>query len=364
MKITKIGEPRVIMSNPMSRHNYFAWPTVCRLQNGKIAAVASGFRLDHVCPFGKMVMSYSEDEGENFTLPAPVIDTVLDDRDGGIATFGDSGVIVTSFNNTVAFQRNYAEMYTKSAYTFAYLNTVTAEEEAAAIGATYRVSYDCGVTFGALQKSPVTSPHGPMECSNGKIIWVGRIFDPEKRKCSNHEIEVYEMTVGGGMKKIGEIPPIEGLMSCEPHMVEAADGTLITHIRAQEGNGATGKLVFTVYQSESHDGGYTWTKPHQLLSELGGSPSHILRTKDGILIATYGYREVPYGIRMAVSLDNGVSWEIDHEIYVNGVSYDLGYPSTVELRDGSLLTVFYAHRSKEEPAVIMQQKWRFENDEI
>ena len=87
MKIINIGDTKVIMSNPHSKHNYFAWPTVTRLQNGKIAVVASGYRLRHVCPFGKMVISYSENEGETYTSPAPIIDTPLDDRDGGILAF-------------------------------------------------------------------------------------------------------------------------------------------------------------------------------------------------------------------------------------------------------------------------------------
>ena len=87
MKIVKIGDPSVIMSNPHGKHRYFGWPTVARLQNGKIAVVASGFRMRHVCPFGKTVISYSEDEGNTYTSPAPVIDTVLDDRDGGILAY-------------------------------------------------------------------------------------------------------------------------------------------------------------------------------------------------------------------------------------------------------------------------------------
>ena len=84
MKIIPSGDVRVIMQNPCSRHNYFGWPTAAKLQNGRIAVVASGFRCRHVCPFGKTVIAYSEDGGETYTLPAPVIDTVLDDRDGGI----------------------------------------------------------------------------------------------------------------------------------------------------------------------------------------------------------------------------------------------------------------------------------------
>ena len=118
MKITLLGDPQIIMHNPNSPHNYFAWPTAAKLQNGKIAVVASGFRLRHVCPFGKTVISYSDDDGKTYSPPIPVIDTVLDDRDGGILPFGKSNVIVTSFNNTVAFQNNESSCIIFTGYTF------------------------------------------------------------------------------------------------------------------------------------------------------------------------------------------------------------------------------------------------------
>ena len=108
MKIVRIGEKRIIMSAPDQRNNYFAWPSAKRLQDGRIAVGASGYRLRHICPFGKAVMMTSSDDGETYSLPSPVIDTCLDDRDCGIATFGESGLIVTSFNNTVNFQRKHA----------------------------------------------------------------------------------------------------------------------------------------------------------------------------------------------------------------------------------------------------------------
>ena len=44
MKIEKIGDIKIVMSNSNSHHGYFAWPTVARLQDGgKIAVGASGF---------------------------------------------------------------------------------------------------------------------------------------------------------------------------------------------------------------------------------------------------------------------------------------------------------------------------------
>ena len=126
MNIELIGNPKTIISNPHSHHGYFAWPTVSRLQDGKIAVGASGFRVEHVCPFGKAVISYSQDGGETYTLPAPVIDTPLDDRDAGICPFGESGVIFTSFNNSAEMQREYNQ---DDKYVQSYIDTITKEDE-------------------------------------------------------------------------------------------------------------------------------------------------------------------------------------------------------------------------------------------
>ena len=370
MNIIKIDGPQIIMSNPTGKHNYFGWPTVTRLQNGKIAVVASGFRLQHVCPFGKTVISFSEDEGEHYTLPAPVIDTVLDDRDGGILSFGDSGVMVTSFNNTLDFQRKKAEGKNDEAYRLAYLNLVDKAEEERCLGATFRISFDCGTTFGKLYKSPITSPHGPIQCQNGNILWVGRTFSANNTMMTNDCICAYLVhPENGEMEYLGRIDDVffegERLLSSEPCAFELEDGTIICHIRVQ--TPAPNRSRFTVYQSVSHDSGKTWSKPEPLLPKLGGAPAHIMKHSSGTLVSVYGFRGSPYGvkpfgIRAMFSRDNGKTWDTDHDLYIGEVSSDLGYPSTVELSDGSLLTVFYGRPQKGAPAVIMQQKWRFENN--
>lgn len=369
MKATLLGRPKVIMSNPMSLHNYFAWPTVARLKNGRIAAAASGYRLRHVCPFGKTVMSVSENGGETYSLPMPVIDTVLDDRDAGLCPFGESGLILTSFNNSAAFQRSkpYAE-----GYSLAYLDKVTPEMEDKYLGSTFRVSFDNGVTFGPLYKSPVTSPHGPVELADGTVLWVGRthsavdIFEDGNKLCA-YTLDPHT----GEMELRGEIPPVfeDGVLlgSCEPHTVGLPDGRLLCHIRVQEHG------YFSLYQSESADGGISWTEPVALLDKKGGAPSHMVLLRDGVLLATYGYRQVPCGIRYMVSRDLGKTWSAGHVLYEDLGEYsldghtedagnhkDIGYPSTVECADGSLLTVYYAHPTPEEPSVIFQQKWILE----
>jgi len=351
MKIKLLGQVKTVMSNPDSKHNYFGWPTVCRLQNGKIAVVASGFRLGHVCPFGKTVISYSEDEGETFTYPCPVIDTPLDDRDGGILAYGKSNVIVTSFTNTRKFQRES----TDNPYVHAYLDTVTDEEEEKYLGASYRISTDCGVTFGEIKKCPVTIPHGPLEMPDGSLMFIGRPYNHrEVKDC----IKAYKLLDNGEFELVGEIEDVfndkgEKATSCEPHSIVLKDGSILTQMRVQLAG------YFTIFQSESHDGGRTWSKPKQILSDFGGAPPHLFRHSSGRLVSSYCLREKPYIVRVMISDDEGKTWDIDHDIYVNAVSPDMGYPSTVELKDNSLLTVFYAIPKEGEKAIIMSQKWKF-----
>lgn len=375
MKIRKIGEPYPIMTNPYGKENYFAWPSVARLQNGKIAVTASGNRYEHICPFGKAVISYSEDEGHSFTIPAPVINTPLDDRDCGITTFGKSGVIVTSFNNAVSFQRAHNRNNRQSSehakmhdFVEAYLDTVTPEEEQKYLGSTFRISTDGGVTFGAIHKSPITSPHGPVQLKDGTILWVGRAFSSNDTFSAHPTgVQAYRMFLDGRMEYLSTIEPVtvEGISadSCEPHTIELADGTVLCHIRVQKYNPDYTPNIFTIYQSESTDGGRSWSKPHALLDRLGGSPAHLFMHSSGVLLSAYGYRSAPYGVKVMFSKDLGKTWDTGHDLYVNGVNDDLGYPCTVELDGGDLLTVFYAHRSKDEPAIIMGQKWRMEDED-
>ena len=220
MKVIPIGHPETVMSSDDPKHNYFGWPTAARLQDGRIAVVASGFRRRHVCPFGKTVISYSSDEGKTYTAPQPVIDTCLDDRDGGICPFGENSFVVTSFNNSTEVQRKYAE----DEYDLAYLDAVDPEQEKKDLGVTFRITRDGGKKFGPIRKSPVTSPHGPTVLGDGTIVWVGRTFG-DADDC----IKAYKMDEEGNMTFLSRLPDMtgeEGALACEPHAFES-DGTLI-----------------------------------------------------------------------------------------------------------------------------------------
>lgn len=351
MKIELIGKTEIVMSNPDSPHGYFAWPTAKHLQDGRIMVGASGFRIEHICPFGKAVASYSTDDGRTYTRPAPVIDTPLDDRDAGICTFGDSGVIFTSFNNSAEFQRGNN---TDNEYVQRYIDTISAEDEEKYLGSLFRISHDCGVTFGEIHHSPVTCPHGPTELRDGTILWAGNRFDNVEGG-----IEIVKLdTQTCETEFVGKITlDDKSIFLNEPNLLELPDGKLICHIRAEN------DTVFTTYQSVSYDKGKTWSYPERLLEEDGGAPPHLIQLKSGVLVSTYGRRKQPYGIMAMFSTDGGESWETDIRIYENTGSDDLGYPTTVELDDGTLLTVFYATDRDGIPCNILQQRWRISNTE-
>lgn len=98
-------------------------------------------------------------------------------------------------------------------------------------------------------------------------------------------------------------------------------------------------------ESVSLDGGRTFPQPRKL--ELWGVPPHLLRLVDGRVLLTRGYRREGMGVRYALST-NGSEWlpEVEGVLESGSETEDCGYPSTVQLGDGSLFTVYYAsHRT-------------------
>ena len=349
----------IICENRDSIFNYFAWPSVAKLPDGTLAMAASGYRLGHICPFGKAVICYSCDGGKSWTRPAAVIDTPLDDRDAGLSVFGNN-VIFTSFNNSIEQQRRWNSG--KSKLIDAYLDSVdevSAEEEY--LGSTFRVSADGGYTFGKIMHAPVSAPHGMCVLPGGGILYIGRPGNYGKRSkilfSGYDRIECHRMTENFGFEYMSciENVSIDGraVLSCEPFAFALDDMNIIVHIRVQAGNNDD---IFTILQSESHDGGMTWSKPHTI-GLPHGSPAHIIRHSSGVLVSVYGYRLKPYGERVMFSTDGGKSWLCDYILRDDGPDIELGYPCSVELPDGKILTVYYQHEAEEKTAVIMQSVW-------
>lgn len=139
----------------------------------------------------------------------------------------------------------------------------------------------------------------------------------------------------------------------EPHVIGLPDGWLLGAIRA-EGNNVPHS--FTIYTTIPSDGGKSWSEP--VCTDVSGSPPHLMLHSSGALICSYGRREEPYGEHAVVSYDYGKTWAEDYIINDNTDSSDLGYPASVELWDGSIMTVYYQKLPGDNNCSILSTKWR------
>ena len=115
-----------------------------------------------------------------------------------------------------------------------------------------------------------------------------------------------------------------------------------------------------VYTTFSDDKGKTWTTPRSI--DTDGMPPHLLLHSSGALLCSYGCRtEGKRSERVAVSRDLGETWTEDYILDSNiGHQTDLGYPSSVELSDGSILTVYYQGLPTDDHTSLLYTKWRLE----
>ena len=343
---------------------YQGWPTVARDENGTLYVASSSFRVNHVCPFGKSVMYISKNEGKTWTPPIVVNDTYLDDRDGGLLYAGNGRLLLTWFTLPVSYMKSdeCANYMTSAACGLdgAAANKGMLEayehmpQEMLKCGSLLRVSEDYGVTWSDTIRMPISAPHGPSLCSDGSMIYLGLEYASDgelPRKC----IALYKSTDGGyNWKKASIVTPPDWLTDeeflDEPHVIELPDGRLLGAFRI-EGH----KPSFTIATAISEDGGETWSDV--ICTDVSGSPPHLMLHSSGAIVCSYGRRQVPYGERAMVSYDFGKTWE---EEYVLDESYsgDLGYPSTVELDDGSLMTVYYQKYQDDKRCSILFTKWR------
>lgn len=333
----------------------FNWPSIARLSDGRLAVVSSGFRLAHVCPFGKVTIQYSSDEGITWTPPAVILDSPLDDRDAGIAVY-DNRVIVTSFNNSRAFQTRLAERdrtEREKALIEAYLATIEEKEEEKYLGATFVVSRNGGISFGKIGRVPVSSPHGPAVLPDGSLFYLGKAFcmEDENGKFPVNKLQYVISSDWENWTKPKELvmPKEDGILFCEPHAVVLKSGRILVGLRGQ------GKNDFSIWTAYSDDGG----KSFSAWKNLGfhGSPPHFMQHSSGVVVLSYGYRRSAFGQRARISTDNGETWGEEFILREDGLDWDLGYPATTECSDGSLITVYYQKLPAARHPGIYYTKW-------
>lgn len=344
---------------------YMGWSTVAKMDDGTLVIAGSGLRCEHVCPCGRTVFLISRDEGQSWSSPRVINDTPLDDRDAGIVCMGGQKLLVSWFiSDTRYYAKNNESMKRTQAEGLRWINEQTT---AKFFGSWVRASDDGGDTWEKPVKVALTAPHGPIRLASGSLLYFGKEFGEAWGDFNEGRGQIKAMISADGgkiWKGLGTVPLPENTTPenyHEPHVVELPSGKLMGLIRIENRPGhdlaSVGLKHFSVMQSESTDGGLTWTQAK--CWGIHGSPPHVIRHSSGALVCVTGYRLSPYGQRASISYDEGKTWTHDFVLRDDGPDWDLGYPSTVELSDGSLFTLYYQKptRRVEKPALLWT-RWK------
>lgn len=122
----------------------------------------------------------------------------------------------------------------------------------------------------------------------------------------------------------------------QPALWEDLDGNIHAFFRTKSGK---------LYRSDSFDGGYTWNEAYKTDLPNNNSGVDVVMTDNGWLWLAYNPISVNglrYKLRLAVSKDNGETWEKVTEIDSSGIIwYEYSYPAMIADGDNVYITYTY-----------------------
>lgn len=327
---------------------YLGWGTLAKTREGELIVAFSGDRDAHVCPWGKTQLIRSSDQGKTWSAPVTITNTPLDDRDAGLIQTQSGALLVSWFTSMAFASPTYATAYARYGR---HAEKITPEVRAQWLGNWVRRSEDGGKTWLPPVRTVSTAPHGPIQLRDGRLLYVGigRIDGAPAVAVEQSQDDGRSWSVATRIP----LPPTGMAGLSEPHVIELSSGKLLAMIRSEPKD----RTQCFLLQSESTDGGRTWSVARS--TGLWGYPPHLAQLKNGWVLASYGYRRPPFGERACISRDEGRTWNLADEVMLSaGPSADLGYPSSVQLDDGSILTVYYQTEKPGEPTRFMSTHWR------
>jgi len=334
----------VVASRP---DQMYGWPGLTRVQGQEVLAAASE-RKYHADPVGREVVIRSTDGGQTWGLPHEVYNSELDDRDANQLTMPDGTIILTWFDSTGFVKWLDAGCYPE-AWHRQWTDRVARQgiTEATETSGWLMRSVDGGRTWDPPCRTPVGQHAGPSVLSDGRLIYIGAGF-------MGGTTSVWESTdKGDTWVQIGEVTAPVGKdgrpVVDENHVLELRPGCLLAMFRTEPDDCGEGFL----YQSNSEDGGHTWSEARRL--SVWGYPPYLIRLSSSAILCSYGHRRDLFSIRAVLSYDDGRTWDDEHiiTIYQFEGPCDMGYPVSLEVAPGQILTVYYCNLKEDtDPAAL------------
>lgn len=294
---------------------YQAFPDVCRLQDGRLMAVFYAgyahvsYRNEALPKGGRVSYSLSSDEGRTWTAAKTLYDGPEDDRDPSIVQLKNGKLICDFFilRKKVVVRENEVP----------YEGLGTWMVESDDVGRTW--SEPRSISKDNYCSSPVR------ELPDGRLI-LGLYREDFETGVSSGAVVVSE----DGGKSWGTVIAIDNggyRLDAETDVIRLKDGRLYAIQREPK---------TTMCYSISGDEGKTWS-----VSKPIGFPGHcpyLLRTKDDIIVLAHRLPQTS----LHYSLDECQTWS--ENVLVD--DFIGAYPSMVNLKDGSVLIVYYEEGQK------------------
>ena len=304
------------------------WPNLTKLPNGELAAAIYNHPSHGYGSNSDVELWVSKDEGRSWAFRSQV----TDHADNPNAIRMNHAVGLNAAGELVAIVSGYHE---RQRLPFLPLQLCISSD----LGKTWdRSILDIDqVPFGDI----LLMPDGRLICS----MYRRDSQQPKRRKSSIF------FSQDGGRSWGGEVLVAD---TSETHIIRTEKGILLAAGRTGCLDSmdrvlphGSGELLF-----RSEDDGKTWS-PGKPLSPQGQENAHLLELKDGRLLCSFTSR-IPglFGVVLRMSEDGGERWSVPVVlISMPGRDWhktDCGYPSSVQLNDGTIVTAYYFGPKKPE----------------
>lgn len=324
-----------------NENGYSAWPTILQAKNGDLLiAFDEAMRrpkVTHSDPTYYAMVIRSSDGGKTWGSPSPI---------GGYGNIGVESIgAVVLRNGDIPGQCYHPRYWTEGDIKKKFPEKLRVAkrrpefpwyQEHGNYNYIYR-STDHGYTW----EDPVSFDASPYrmafmlrsaaELADGTLVLpcTDDSFD------SGRNFVVFSRDGGRTWDEVTPITRNPKIFFSEPALLLLPGGKLLAMMRTHEGGD------YFLHQSESTDGGKTWTEARR--TGMWGYPPHMLLLQNGNILCVYGRRKAPFGIRACLSYDQGATWDTDNELvlrddFPNG---NLGYPTSMQYGDSRMLTVYY-----------------------
>lgn len=367
LKLNKDKLPYKIISKGETTREYQAVPDACRLKNGDIVVVFYDGDNHVTYPnskfpnAGRICLTRSKDEGRSWSIPVVIYDDVNDNRDPHINQMKD-GLLILSFfslefdvsdtseiivikpsyskeqiarfgnnpdllqeqqpeNNKKKIRSNGTRKWTtKGPFILRSFNDGITWENNATLIPTSTPGWNCSAKVKEMPDGTWLLPVYHSEPSM-HAAWGGVIPSCDKGK------------TWGNLVPIGKEANL--VLAAETDIVLLKNNTLFAALRGD-------RSLVNMHCSTSNDFGKSWS-PVKDMGFVGHSPSFTRLESGEILLSYRAYSdEIGYYTGLRISRDEAKTWEGPYM----ADKAPGAYPSTVKLKDGSILIIYYEEGSR------------------